>query len=129
MSEIPTAWQDEEIARIYIEERRAAVPFGAEMLTVVEQILGWFQPKVQSILDIGAGDGFFTQVVLKHYPDAHATLVDHSQPMLNRARANLAGLGERITYLEADLGNSLSELVPVGVYRPGDLTLRDPSLT
>lgn len=111
MSEIPTSWQDEAIAKKYLEERCAALPFGSEMLAVAGQILDHFATKVETILDLGAGDGFFTLAVLDKFPTAKVILIDHSQPMLERARAKMAALDDRVTFIEADLGHDLAEFV------------------
>lgn len=56
---------------------------------------------VKSILDIGAGTGLMSALFAKKYPDANITLVDFSEPMLNKARERFKG-NEKIYYLQAD---------------------------
>jgi tRNA (cmo5U34)-methyltransferase len=45
----------------------------------------------KNILDLGAGTGLLSQFVRQWYPDAHIVLADLSAPMIDRARARLAG--------------------------------------
>ncbi len=114
MAEVPTSWQDAETVKSYLEERRAAIPFGEEMLTIVGQLIGLLAREVNLFADLGAGDGFFAQLVLERFPKARAILIDHSQPMLAKARTNLGTYGDQVSFVEADLGNPITKLVPPG---------------
>jgi tRNA (cmo5U34)-methyltransferase len=53
------------------------------------------------ILDLGAGSGILAELVRRHHPAAHVHLLDFSEPMLDRARARLAG-DNRVTFEIAD---------------------------
>ena len=63
--------------------------------------------KGPAILDIGAGTGLLTGLLLEAYPDATITLVDVAEKMLEVAKERLAGR-ERVSFIAAD-------------YRHGDL--------
>ena len=60
-----------------------------------------FHGDTPSILDIGAGTGLLSELVLKRYPHAHMTLIDISESMLNIARERFSG-HNNITYITAD---------------------------
>jgi SAM-dependent methyltransferase len=55
------------------------------------------------ILDVGAGWGPLTAYLLDLFPAARATLLDYSQAMLDEARARLAAMGDRTSYVVGDL--------------------------
>ena len=50
----------------------------------------------QRLLEVGSGVGAQTEILLRRFPDLHATCVDLSQPQIDAARANLA----RMPWLE-----------------------------
>jgi tRNA (cmo5U34)-methyltransferase len=54
-----------------------------------------------AILDIGAGTGLLSALIIRKYPDASLTLVDLSDPMLSIARERFAGRKD-IRYITGD---------------------------
>jgi len=55
------------------------------------------------VLDVGAGDGLVAEEVLGAFLNAHATLLDFSQPMLARARERLGHFAGRVRFAVGDL--------------------------
>jgi ubiquinone/menaquinone biosynthesis C-methylase UbiE len=55
------------------------------------------------VLDVGGGWGPVTRCVLDRHPRATVVLHDFSEPMLERARANLTGDLDRVLFVQADL--------------------------
>jgi len=55
------------------------------------------------VLDVGGGWGPVTRCLLDRYAMATVVLHDFSQPMLDRAAANLAGDADRVRFVQADL--------------------------
>jgi tRNA (cmo5U34)-methyltransferase len=55
------------------------------------------------VLDVGGGNGIVTEAVLDALSCARVTLVDYSEPMLDRARARLASRDREVRYVRADL--------------------------
>jgi SAM-dependent methyltransferase len=89
-----TGWIDHDVARD--PERR---PLLRQMLSSVS-----FPSDAElEVLDIGAGYGVVTEEVLNALPEAHVTLQDYSQAMLDQARRRLAGHADRLSYVLADL--------------------------
>ena len=61
-------------------------------------------PNATHILDIGCGAGNYTLTVLKSLPNLNVTLVDLSQPMLNRATERISKVTSgTITPLQSDM--------------------------
>ena len=61
-------------------------------------------PQARHVLDVGCGAGNYTLKLLERLPDRDATLIDLSQPMLDRAseRVSRATTG-RVTTIRADI--------------------------
>jgi len=55
------------------------------------------------VLDIGAGYGIVSRLVLEAFPHAHLTLQDFSAPMLEQSKQRLAEFAGRMSFVLADL--------------------------
>jgi ubiquinone/menaquinone biosynthesis C-methylase UbiE len=56
-----------------------------------------------AVLDVGGGYGVVSEEILRAFPQVRVTLQDYSQPMLDHARRQLSGYGDRVSYVAADL--------------------------
>jgi SAM-dependent methyltransferase len=67
---------------------------------------------VRRILDIGSGPGVLTTLLAEAFPYAEVVAVDATEPLLARAgaRAERAGLGDRIRTRHAELPDRIEEL-------------------
>lgn len=87
-------------AKEYDQQRRSLIRcFDGFYGAVVE----WADvlPTEPRILDLGAGTGLLSAMLLEQYPNARMTLIDFSSDMLEQAKARFAG-NDRITYITAD---------------------------
>jgi trans-aconitate 2-methyltransferase len=57
----------------------------------------------ETVLDAGCGTGRLTALILERLPRGRVIAVDQSADMLRQARATLAGFGDRVTFLHADI--------------------------
>jgi tRNA (cmo5U34)-methyltransferase len=73
-------------------------------LALVAQAAAATTPKARHVLDVGCGAGNYTLKLLESLPNIDATLIDLSQPMLNRAkeRVKQATTG-RIKAIQGDI--------------------------
>lgn len=61
-------------------------------------------PHARHVLDVGCGAGNYTLKLLEHLPNLDVTLIDLSQPMLDRARKRVSqATTGRITTVQADI--------------------------
>ena len=61
-------------------------------------------PHARHVIDVGCGAGNYTLKLLEHLPNLDATLIDLSQPMLDRARERVGrATAGRITTVQADI--------------------------
>ncbi|MGB8646076.1 MAG: class I SAM-dependent methyltransferase [Anaerolineae bacterium] len=98
-------WKTEALAHTFLEGVRGGIPFAAEQIDVMLQIIRARGEPVERFVDLGCGDGILSRALLSQYPAARGTLVDFSEPMLDAARAKTSKPGQ-ITFVLADLGTS-----------------------
>jgi tRNA (cmo5U34)-methyltransferase len=73
-------------------------------MALVAEVAAATTPHARHVLDVGCGAGNYTLKLLERLPDLDATLIDLSQPMLDRAgeRVGRATAG-RITTIQGDI--------------------------
>ncbi len=73
-------------------------------MALVAQAAAATTPHAHHVLDVGCGAGNFTLKLLEFLPNLDATLIDLSQPMLDRARERVSrATAGRITTVQADI--------------------------
>jgi SAM-dependent methyltransferase len=109
-----SAWQDADIARGFVDQTREAIPYGADQLAVMCRLVRHFRPEPALLLDLGCGDGALARQVMPAVPGVRAILVDHSEPMLERAREAMAPFGSRCAFHLTDLNDPILPIAPPG---------------
>jgi tRNA (cmo5U34)-methyltransferase len=73
-------------------------------LDLIAQAAAAANPQAKSLLDIGTGAGNYALKVLQHLPRLDVTLLDLSQPMLERAHQRVAEAGAgKVDLLQGDI--------------------------
>jgi SAM-dependent methyltransferase len=73
-------------------------------MALVAQAAAVTTPHARHVLDVGCGAGNYTLKLLESLPNLDATLIDLSQPMLDRARERVSrATAGRITTVQADI--------------------------
>jgi trans-aconitate 2-methyltransferase len=67
----------------------------------------------ERVLDAGCGSGRVTEALLERLPGGSVVALDASAAMLEEARRRLARFGDRVTFVQADLGRPLPIEGPV----------------
>src|ERR671911_1375169 len=101
------AWQQEKTVQWFLDSVRGAIPFAREQFAVTLQIIENGRQPVRRFLDLGAGDGVLSAVLLARYPAAEPVLVDFSSPMLAAAKERLAPLATQPALINADLATPI----------------------
>jgi tRNA (cmo5U34)-methyltransferase len=96
-------WKRGSLVRTYLEGIRGGIPFGPEQIQLMLRVIAARGTPVRTFADLGCGAGALTQALLLQYPEAHATLVDFSEPMLDAARKQLGAQRPVPHFAVADL--------------------------
>jgi len=86
MQDQDDVWQQQELAKEFIEDVRNAIPLAAEQIDVLRRVVRHALPDVKRFLDLGCGDGILGRTVLADYPDAAGVFLDFSEYMIETAR-------------------------------------------
>lgn len=84
--------QFDTIAKQYDEGRRCFIPCFKDYYVRSMGVLKNILPTAHRVVDLGAGTGLLTREMYRLYPQAHFTLIDLSDDMLDVARKRFAGL-------------------------------------
>jgi tRNA (cmo5U34)-methyltransferase len=110
-------WQHEGLAASFAERRRILIPLLEVQEDVIRRLLARNERPIARFLDIGCGAGAMSEVLLSSLPGSEGVLVDFSEPMLERAAAQLAGDAGRWRAVRADLNDAAwREELPSGRY-------------
>lgn len=95
---------------------------------IFERMIDRFFPDRNSeikVLDIGAGNGMFTELVLKKYPNAKITMFDFSPEMLNSAKSYFKSININEDNVKYEVGDFIVGSLPEG---PFDLVVSSYAL-
>lgn len=82
---------DNEVERFSnLETGQSATMDAPLCLELITSAVAAVTPQARSVLDIGCGAGNYTLKLLQKIPNLHCTLMDLSQPMLERARQRVS---------------------------------------
>ena len=97
--------------------RRKLIPCFDDFYEAALTVLGDAAGRAPQVLDLGAGTGLLSALVLERFPEARLTLVDLSEGMLDQARLRFDRLPEgRVEfvvgdYAEGDLGGPYDAVI------------------
>jgi tRNA (cmo5U34)-methyltransferase len=96
----------DEVAHEYDNQRRKLIPCFDDFYNVSVSIAD-ANSNSPNILDLGAGTGLFSSLILQKYPEAKITLIDISEKMLEIAKSRLKGFAN-VDYVLDDYTNFIS---------------------
>src|SRR5688572_4731503 len=79
-------WKNDWVVRRFLEGVRGGVPYASDQLEVMLRLLDAAVQPITKFLDLGSGSGLLAIAILTRHPEAKATLVDFSEPMMEAAR-------------------------------------------
>lgn len=109
-----TNWQRQDVTDHYLKQVRGGIPFGAEQAKIMLQVIHHFNPDPKRIMDLGCGNGFLAELLLKTYPAASAILIDHSKPMVQAAREHMEEYSERCKIINDDFSTCIKDYAEPG---------------
>lgn len=109
-------WQRDAAVSNYLDTTRQAIPLASEQLDAMLRVIAAFAIPTRTVLDLGAGDGAAAEAIARRFPVERVTLVDFSEPMLQRAPGRFEGWPGRLDIVEADLLNpGWQDALPGGI--------------
>ena len=98
-------WKNDWVVRRFLEGVRGGVPYANDQLDVMLRLLDATRQPISTFLDLGSGSGLLAIAILTRHPEAKATLVDFSEPMMDAARDLLGEDTTLPSFVLADLGS------------------------
>src|SRR5205807_8302734 len=92
-------WHSEQYVTDWIAHDVARDPERRPRLQQMLEMAPFPRDAAIEVLDIGAGYGAVSELVLNRFPYARLTLQDYSQPLLAQAKLRFAARASRLTYL------------------------------
>lgn len=114
------AWQRQDLAKLFLEDVRGAIPLAAEQIDVLLRTVRHATGKIDRLLDLGCGDGILGWAVLTEYDHAAGVFVDLSEHMIEAARKKVDN--HRATFFVQDLATKAWSQAVEG-HAPFDLVL------
>jgi tRNA (cmo5U34)-methyltransferase len=113
----PGAWQQPQLVGEFLDQRATLLPLLDVQEDLLRRLFTRHSHPVARFLDVGAGDGAMTQLLLDVEPHANAVLVDYSEPMLARAHERLGSSAASWQAMRVDLGSpGWRRELPAGPY-------------
>jgi ubiquinone/menaquinone biosynthesis C-methylase UbiE len=122
MTKSGEAWKSEALVECYLDGIRGGIPLASEQIDVMLRLVDASQMPVEGFADLGCGNGILAEALLGRHPNATATLVDFSEPMLDEARRQLAPFSGNCHFIKADLSDQQWR-VPIANQAPFDLVV------
>ena len=79
-------WKNDWLVKRFLESVRGGIPYAGDQIGVLMRLLAANGRPIERFLDLGSGSGLLAIAILSQYPEARATLVDFSEPMMDAAR-------------------------------------------
>jgi tRNA (cmo5U34)-methyltransferase len=89
----------------YDRQRRKVIPCFNDFYQTVIDLIPFADYQGFSFLDLGAGTGLLSELILKTFSDATATLIDLSEKMLEKAKERFS-LNKQVDFLTQDYAHA-----------------------
>jgi tRNA (cmo5U34)-methyltransferase len=101
-----STWKSEYVVNNFLKGKRSSIPYAADQLKIMIDLLSHVEISMDSFLDLGSGDGILSNLILDKFVDSRGYAVDFSEPMLDAARNRLQNYRGRMKFVNADISNS-----------------------
>ena len=81
-----------------------------KMLEVVLELVSFDRSKAFKALDLGVGTGFFSQAILRNFPNSRVIAIDGAASMIDMAKGRLGPLADRVDFRIGDF-RDLAKLI------------------
>jgi tRNA (cmo5U34)-methyltransferase len=113
-------WKEADRVSDYVAQNDRDAQQMAEVFGILTALLPYPSSAPLRVLDIGSGHGVFAAAVLDAFPNATATGLDLSEPMMAMGRERMARFGDRFHY---HVGDFAEGQLPSDLLGPFDLVV------
>ncbi|MEA5543271.1 class I SAM-dependent methyltransferase [Limnoraphis robusta Tam1] len=106
MTRTDEVWKTAQLAQTFLEGVRGAIPLANQQLEMILRIIQMAQSEVNTVLDLGCGDGILGRTILTQYPDAKVVFLDFSEAMISAVQDKLANHQNQVEFILGDFGQS-----------------------
>jgi cyclopropane fatty-acyl-phospholipid synthase-like methyltransferase len=106
MTRTDEVWKTAQLAQTFLEGVRGAIPLANQQLEMILRIIQMAQSEVNTVLDLGCGDGILGRTILTQYPDAKVVFLDFSEAMISAVKDKLANHQNQVEFILGDFGQS-----------------------
>jgi tRNA (cmo5U34)-methyltransferase len=85
--------------------QRGAIPYASDQLTIMLHLLQYNEKPIKRFIDLGAGDGILSQIILERFNESQGCLIDFSEKTLESAYKRLANYLHRFKILNCDMSD------------------------
>ncbi|WP_413163422.1 class I SAM-dependent methyltransferase [Capilliphycus salinus ALCB114379] len=104
MKRTDEVWKTAQLAQTFLEGVRGAIPLANEQLQMILRIVQMARSEVNSVLDLGCGDGILGRTILTQYPNAKIVFLDFSESMISAVKDKLQTPENNIEFVLEDFG-------------------------
>jgi ubiquinone/menaquinone biosynthesis C-methylase UbiE len=98
-------WKNEWLVKRFLDGVRGGIPYANDQIEVMLRLIAASERPIERFLDLGSGSGLLAIAILAQYPNARASLVDFSEPMMDAARDLLEADISLPRFILADLAD------------------------
>jgi ubiquinone/menaquinone biosynthesis C-methylase UbiE len=98
-------WKNDWLVKRFLDGVRGGIPHASDQIDVMARLIAASELPIRRFLDLGSGSGLLAIAILAEYPEARATLVDYSEPMMEAARDLLGADVSLPRFVLADLAD------------------------
>ena len=99
-------WKNRLAVESFLHGDRGAIPYASDQLKIMLHLLRSSEKPLKTFLDLGAGDGILSQLILEQFDESQGCLIDFSDFMIESAYKRLARYSSRIRILNCDMADS-----------------------
>lgn len=97
------SWKNASVVTQYLNGTRGAIPFAADQIHVMLYLLKHNKKPVKTFVDLGAGGGILSRILLENFKNARGYLIDFSEPMLEAAHKAFAHRQGQVEIINSDI--------------------------
>ncbi|EAW35557.1 class I SAM-dependent methyltransferase [Lyngbya sp. PCC 8106] len=106
MKRTDEVWKTAQLAQTFLEGVRGAIPLASEQLEMMLRIIQRAKSQVNTVLDLGCGDGILGRTILTQYPHAKVVFLDFSEAMISAVKNKFQNSDYQVNFVLGDFAQT-----------------------